>query len=112
MDLRILGKFTKHHAIQVKTENGGQYLIERASDKDPKDPKSTVISNYSNTKSEWKLVEFYYPREGVTLGQVKKDAFNEKAYNLLTANCQQATRESIKLNSAYSAGKSPLSISF
>lgn len=109
-NLRLLGKFAKHHAIQVKTENGGQYLIERASDKDPKDPESTVISNYSNRNSEWKLKEFYYPKVDVTLGQVKKDAFDKKAYNLLTANCQQATRKSIKLNSAYSASKLPLSI--
>ncbi|GBC24319.2 hypothetical protein GLOIN_2v1595530 [Rhizophagus irregularis DAOM 181602=DAOM 197198] len=42
-NLRLLGKVTKHHAIQVKTEKGGQYLIERTSDKDPKDPKSTML---------------------------------------------------------------------
>ncbi|EXX51269.1 hypothetical protein GLOIN_2v1595530 [Rhizophagus irregularis DAOM 181602=DAOM 197198] len=105
-NLRLLGKVTKHHAIQVKTEKGGQYLIERTSDKDPKDPKSTVISNYSNKNGEWKLKEFYYPKD-VTLGQVKNDAFDKKAYNLLTANCQQATRESIKKNSAYSAKNDP-----
>jgi len=58
-NLRFLGKVAKHHAIQVKTESGGQYLIERTLDKDPKDPKSTIISNYSNKNSEWKLEEFY-----------------------------------------------------
>ncbi|EXX57703.1 hypothetical protein RirG_204660 [Rhizophagus irregularis DAOM 197198w] len=42
-NLRFLGKFATHHAIKVNTEKGGQYLIERTSDKDPKDPKSTVI---------------------------------------------------------------------
>ncbi|GBC07040.1 hypothetical protein RclHR1_00720049 [Rhizophagus clarus] len=105
--LRFLGKFAKHHAIQVKTEKGGQYLIERTSDKDPKDPKSTVISNYSNKNGEWKLEKFYYPKEDVTLGQVKKDAFDKIAYNLLTTNCQQATRKSIKHNSAYSSENDP-----
>src|ERR1700743_727415 len=92
-NFRLLGKVAKHHAIQVKTEKGGQYLIERTLDKDPKDPKSTVISNYSNKNGEWKLKEFHYPKD-VTLGQVKNDAFDKKAYNLLTANCQQATRKS------------------
>ncbi|UZO18842.1 uncharacterized protein OCT59_010150 [Rhizophagus irregularis] len=66
-NLRFLGKFATHHAIKVNTEKGGQYLIERTSDKDPKDPKSTD----------------------------KKDEFDKKAYNLLTANCQQATKKSI-----------------
>ncbi|CAB4460562.1 unnamed protein product [Rhizophagus irregularis] len=31
----------------------------------------------------------------ITLEQDKKDEFDKKAYNLLTANCQQATKKSI-----------------
>ncbi|PKY44475.1 hypothetical protein RhiirA4_421142 [Rhizophagus irregularis] len=106
-NLRFLGKFATYHAIKVNTEKGGQYLIERTSDKDPKDPKSTVISNYSNKDGKWKLKEFHNCKDGITLEQDKKDKFDKKAYNLLTANCQQATEKSISQNSAYSDKNDP-----
>jgi hypothetical protein len=97
----------------VNTEKGGQYLIERTSDKDPKDPKSTVISNYSNKDGKWKLKEFHNCKDGtITFEQDKKDEFDKKAYNLLTANCQQATKKSISQNSAYSDSKLLSSILF
>ncbi|CAB5163953.1 hypothetical protein RhiirA5_465898 [Rhizophagus irregularis] len=94
-NLRFLGKFATHHAIKVNTEKGGQYLIERTSDKDPKDPKSTVIFELFKD-GKWKLKEFHNCKDGtITLEQDKKDEFYKKAYNLLTVNCQQATKKSI-----------------
>ncbi|CAB4387091.1 unnamed protein product [Rhizophagus irregularis] len=43
----------------------------------------------------------------VLLYSSKKDEFDKKAYNLLTANCQQATKKSISQNSAYSDKNDP-----
>ncbi|PKC75698.1 hypothetical protein RhiirA1_387074 [Rhizophagus irregularis] len=58
----------------------------------------TILNYHEGPKKDgkWKLKEFHNCKDGtITLEQDKKDEFDKKAYNLLTANCQQATKKSI-----------------
>ncbi|RHZ82747.1 hypothetical protein Glove_103g206 [Diversispora epigaea] len=100
--LIALGTVADHSAIKANTYDGGQYLIERVKSDNPKE--STDINKIiKKGNGVWKLDEFHHCDEGVTLGQLKDTAFSGKPYNLLTANCQQATGQVVNKHSSSSA---------